>query len=101
MAEIEAARTLLSDLNEFTSEKWKHSECELCGTDRWMFYPEPTEYVYLIVANKSGPANTLPQPSVAFLPLSFVNCGNLRLIDARVFEKWREARDRITAKSST
>jgi hypothetical protein len=91
MAEIEVARTLLADVNDFTSEKWKHSECELCGTDRWMFYPEPTEYVYLVVANKSGPREP-PQPTVAFLPLTCANCGNLRLIDARTFEKWREAR---------
>jgi hypothetical protein len=94
MAEIETARTLLDDVNEFTAEKWKNSQCEICETDRWMFYPEPTEYMYLVVAPRSGPPNVYPQQSVAFLPLTCVNCGNLRLVDARIFEKWREARDR-------
>ena len=97
MAKIEVAKTLLDDVNEFTSEKWKHSECELCDTDRWIFYPEPTEYIYLAVANKGGPPRSLPQPSVAFLPLTCLNCGNLRLIDARIFEKWREAKNRETS----
>jgi len=100
MAEIEVARTLLDDINEFTAEKWKHSECELCGTDQWMFYPEPTEYVYMVVATKNGPPNIFPQPSIAFLPLTCVNCGNLRLIEARIFEKWREARRPGVKKSS-
>ena len=98
MAEIEAARTLIDEINQFTSEKWKHGECEICGTDRWVFYPEPTEYVYMVVGPRSGPPNVFPQPSVAFLPLACINCGNLRLVEARTFEKWREAKGQETRK---
>jgi hypothetical protein len=55
MPEIEVQRTLLDDVREFIDEKWKHSESELCGTDRWMVYPEPNVYAYLIAASdKNG-----------------------------------------------
>ncbi len=100
MAEIEVSRTLLDDIKEFISEKWTHSECELCGTDRWMTYPEPNEYVYLTVGAKAAPLALSSNAAVAFLPLSCVNCGNLRLLDARIFERWREAGVRATTKSS-
>lgn len=86
-------RTLLDDVRDFIHDKWKHSECELCGTDRWMVYPEPTEYAYLTVGSRSGPLIISAQATVAFLPLSCVNCGNLRLVDARVFEEWREVKE--------
>lgn len=99
MADIEAQRSLLDDIRDFIAEKWKHSECELCGTDRWMSYPEPTEYIYLIVGGRAGPLTISSQATVAFLPLSCINCGNLRLIDARTFEQWRREKGR--AKTST
>jgi hypothetical protein len=95
MAEVDVQKRLLDEIKEFINEKWKHSECELCGTDRWMIYPEPTSHAYIPV----GDANGVPtrayyaQPMVAFLPLSCMNCGNLRLIDARTFEKWLRGRD--------
>jgi hypothetical protein len=92
MAEIEVQRQLLDDVREFIDEKWKHSACELCDTDRWMIYPEPTTHIYLSVADERGPPQTAAHPTVAYLPLSCVNCGNLRLIEARTFEKWRRER---------
>lgn len=91
MAEIGAQQNLLNEIREFINEKWNHSECELCGTDRWMIYPEPTPYVYLPVGDEEAPPR-FPQPMVAFLPASCINCGNLRLIDARTFERWRRER---------
>jgi hypothetical protein len=91
MAEIEVEGHLLDDIREFINEKWKHSECELCGTDLWMVYPEPTSYAYIPVGGGEGPPET-PQPMVAFIPASCTSCGNLRLIDARTFEKWRRER---------
>ncbi|HTT81595.1 MAG TPA: hypothetical protein VMF86_18170 [Stellaceae bacterium] len=98
MAEIEVQRQLLDDIREFISEKWKHSECELCETDRWMVYPEPTTHIYLSVADERGPPQTSVHPTVAFIPASCINCGNLRLIDARTFEKWRAAKATDVAK---
>ena len=94
MAEVDIQQTLLDEIEGFIDEKWKHSECELCGTDRWTTYPEPISHAYIPV----GDANGFPtrswhaQPMVAFLPLSCINCGNLRLIDVRAFEKWRRER---------
>jgi hypothetical protein len=96
MAEVDVQQALLAEVKEFINEKWKHSECELCGTDRWMIYPEPTSHAYILV----GAADSVPRtvvgalPMAEFLPLSCINCGNLRLIDARTFEKWRRGRDR-------
>ena len=102
MAEVEEASDLLAEVREFIDQKWKHSACELCGTDRWMIYPQPTSYVYLSIADERGP---LPRPFaqtiVAFLPVSCINCGNLRLVDARIFEKWRRERKPGTSESSS
>jgi hypothetical protein len=97
MPEIEVQRTLLDDVREFIDEKWKHSECELCGTDRWMVYPEPTTHAYLPVGDERNPPS-IPQPMVPYVAVSCINCGNLRLIDARTFEKWRRHRDREAQK---
>ena len=92
MAEIQVQRSLLDDIRDFIDEKWKHSACELCDTDRWMVYPEPTTHAYLAIGDEHGPPR-VPQPMVAFLPVSCINCGNLRLVDARTFEKWRKDRE--------
>ncbi len=92
MVDIDVQRGLLDDLRDFIDEKWKHSECELCGTDGWMIYPEPATHIYLSVGDERSPP-PIPQPMVAFLPASCRNCGNLRLIDARTFEKWRKERE--------
>lgn len=100
MAEHTAQRQLLDDIREFIDQKWTHSACELCGTDRWMVYPDPTPYAYLSVADERSAPPAFAHPMVAFLPVTCVNCGNLRLVDARVFEKWREARSLETTKSS-
>jgi hypothetical protein len=89
---IEVRQILLEDLREFIEEKWKHSECELCGTDRWMVYPEPNTHAYLAVGEERTPPGRIPPPMVPYLPVSCINCGNLRLIDARTFEKWRRER---------
>jgi hypothetical protein len=35
-----------------------------------------------------------------YLPVSCINCGNLRLIDARTFEKWRSEKQLEARKSS-
>jgi len=93
MPEIEVQRTLLDDVREFIDKKWKHSECELCGTDRWMVYPEPNVYAYLIAASDKNAPQSFAHAMVPYVPVSCVNCGNLRLIDARTFEKWRRERD--------
>jgi hypothetical protein len=92
MAEIDVQRSLLDDIREFIDEKWKHSECELCGTDRWMVYPEPNSYAYLIAAGEPGMVQPFAHATVAYIPLSCSNCGNLRLVDARIFEIWRGGR---------
>ena len=93
MAEVQVQRSLLDDIRDFIDEKWtRGSACELCGTDRWMVYPEPTPYAYLVVGDERGPPPTHSQPAVAFIPASCTTCGNLRLIDARTFEKWRRER---------
>jgi hypothetical protein len=90
MAQIEIGKALLDDVREFIDQKWMHSECELCDTDRWMIFPEPTTHVYLPIGDESAPPRAYyAQPMGAFIPVSCVNCGNLRLIDARIFEKWR------------
>jgi len=74
MAEVDVQKNLLAEIKEFIDDKWKHSECELCGTDRWMIYPEPTSHAFIPV----GDANGVPtrayyaQPMVAFLPLSCI-----------------------------
>jgi hypothetical protein len=34
---------------------------------------------------------------VAYLPVSGINCGKLRLIDTRIFEKWRKEKE-VTAR---
>ncbi len=92
MADIEGRQSLLDDVREFIDQKWNNSTCELCDTDHWMVYPEPTTYVYLSVGDERSPP-PIPQPMVAFIPASCINCGNLRLIDARTFEKWRRERE--------
>ncbi len=93
MTEVQSRRSLLDDIRDFITEKWtKESACELCGTDRWMVYPEPTTHAYLPVGDETAPPRVYPQPMVAYLAASCVNCGNLRLIDARTFEKWRMER---------
>lgn len=61
MAEIDVQQSLLDDIKEFINEKWKHSECELCGTDRWMIYPEPATYAYIAIGDDGGPPR-FPQP---------------------------------------
>jgi hypothetical protein len=94
MTELQVQRSLLDDIRDFIEEKWKHSACELCDTDSWMVYPAPTTHVFLTVGSESGPPRVFPQPMVAFLPVSCINCGNLRLIDARTLERWRRERDR-------
>ncbi len=99
MAEIEHSQ-LLDDVREFIDQKWTHSSCELCGTDRWMVYTDPTPYAYLSVADEQGAPAAYSHPMVAFLPVTCVNCGNLRLVDARVFEKWRSAKRLEITKSS-
>jgi hypothetical protein len=104
MAQIEVQRSLLDDIRDFIAENWKKdggstSVCERCGTDRWMIYPEPTTHLYLAVGDERGPP-AAPQPMVAFLPASCTKCGNLRLIDARTFEKWRRTREYPTTASS-
>lgn len=85
-------RPLVGDIAAFIEEKWKHSERELCDTDQWMVYPEPKTHAYLPVGDERNPPQ-IPQPMVPYVALSCVNCGNLRLIDARTFEKWRRERD--------
>jgi hypothetical protein len=94
MTEWIVDRSLADDIRDFTYEKWKkQGACELCGTDRWMIYPDPTTHVYLPVGDEGGPPRAYyAPPMVAFLPVSCINCGNLRLIDARTFEKWRRER---------
>ncbi|HEY3909157.1 MAG TPA: hypothetical protein VGM07_04615 [Stellaceae bacterium] len=92
MAEIEVQRSLLDDVREFIEEKWKHSECELCGADRWMVYPEPNVYAYLLAASDKNVPQAYSHSTVPYVPVSCVNCGNLRLIDARTFEQWRSER---------
>ncbi len=74
MADVDVQQNLLDEIKAFINEKWKHGECELCGTDRWMIYPEPASHAYVPV----GDANGVPtrgwhaQPMVAFLPLSCI-----------------------------
>lgn len=99
MAEVDVHQGLIDEIKEFINDKWKHSECELCGTDRWMIYPEPTTHAYLPVGDEGAPPR-FPQPMVAFLPASCINCGNLRLIDARTFERWRRERETKETTSS-
>jgi hypothetical protein len=92
MAEIDVQQSLLDEIKEFISEKWKHAECELCGTDRWMIYPEPNQYAYLIAAGEKGALQPFAHATMGYLPLSCSNCGNLRLVDARIFDVWRRGR---------
>ncbi|HEU0218844.1 MAG TPA: hypothetical protein VFQ90_19460 [Stellaceae bacterium] len=101
MAEIEVEPRLLDDVRDFIDEKWKHSECELCGTDRWAIYPDPYPYAYLVAAGEKGILQAFEHKTLPYLPASCTNCGNLRLIDARIFEKWREAKRAGRTKSSS
>jgi RNase P subunit RPR2 len=89
MAEIEVARSLLDDVRQFIREKWKRSACELCDTDLWAIYPDPNTFIYLVAAGGPGMFQPYPHSTVPYLPVSCVNCGNLRLVDAGIFEKWR------------
>jgi len=92
MDEILESEALLDEIRVFIDEKWKHGACELCDTDGWMIYPEPTTHIHLSAGGERGPQPGAAQRIVTFLPIGCRNCGNLRLIDARIFEKWREAR---------
>jgi hypothetical protein len=96
MPEIEVEPSLLDDVRKFIEEKWQHSECELCGTDRWMIYSEPNQYAYLIAAGETGIVQPYAHTTMGYLPLSCSNCGNLRLIDARIFDLWRKGRETKT-----
>jgi hypothetical protein len=69
MADIQVQRSLLDDIRDFIDEKWKHSACELCDTDRWMVYPEPTTHAYLPVGDERGLPQA-PQPMVPYLAVS-------------------------------
>lgn len=101
MAEITLEPTLIDEVIKFVEEKWKHSECEICGTDRWTVFPEFAAYAYIPVNNESGPASVIPPPSVPFLQLSCANCGNLRLVLKKVFDEWRAEQRAKTVKSSS
>jgi hypothetical protein len=92
MAEIAAARSLLDEIKEFTDLKWKQSECERCGVESWLIYPDEIAYIRLTVAGKESFPNVTPQPSRGAIPLTCLNCGNIRLIDTEVFERWRGER---------
>jgi hypothetical protein len=100
MAEIDVQRSLLDDVRDFIDEKWVHSECELCGTDRWIIFPEPNTYAYLIAASDRGP-QAYEHATVAYLPLSCSNCGNLRLVFKQVFDQWRaDRKSRMTTSTN-
>jgi hypothetical protein len=98
MAEIETPPRLLDDIRDFIDEKWRHSECELCGTDQWMVYGEPNQYAYLLASGEPGTLHSYAHVTVGYLPLSCSNCGNLRLIDTRIFSLWRKGKKMQTTR---
>src|SRR6266851_3488781 len=98
MAEIEVTKTILDDLREFSAEKWKHSECELCGTDKWGVNPEPFTLVYLPTTAEEELQRGYAHASILYFPVSCLNCGNLRLIWRGIFEQWRADRKAQTTK---
>ena len=98
MAEVELAKTLFDEISEFVGEKWTHSECELCGTDRWVAFPDFAAYAYLPVNSESGPSQVVPPPSTTYIQLFCNNCGNLRLVARQVFDEWRADRKTKPAK---
>ena len=89
MPQVEVARTLLDDVRDFIDEKWKHSECERCGTDKWAIAPEPLSYVSLDAGINPSPFSGQAMACVALI---CTNCGNLRLVAKGAFDKWREER---------
>ncbi len=101
MAEIEVAISLLDEIKEFTDEKWKTKECERCGVESWLIYPDVVAYVRLTLAGEDSLPNLAPQPSRGALPLTCLNCGNIRLIDTEVFQRWRAEQRAQTTKSSS
>ena len=90
---VALARTLLDEISDFVREKWKHSECELCGTDRWLALPDDAAYAYIPVNSEGGPAGNVPPPSSVYVQLLCSNCGNLRLVAKQVFDEWRRVRE--------
>ena len=91
MTDIEVTRTILDDIREFVEEKWKHSECEICGTDSWGVNPEPLSYAHFTVGADLAP-NVIPAPSVGALMLNCTNCGNIRFVAKWTFDQWRAER---------
>ena len=100
MVEVDVTYVLLDDVRQFIDEKWKHPECERCGTQVWGVYPDPIVYAYLPISGERSPPMSLPPPSRSVLPLRCDNCGNVRLIDAEVFEQWRAEQKAKATKSS-
>jgi hypothetical protein len=92
MAGTEITKTLEDEVKEFVAEKWKNSECELCGADQWGFNPEPFSFVYMPVGRGEGVQGSYPLNSVVSLALQCTNCGNLRLITKGIFDKWLRER---------
>jgi hypothetical protein len=88
MAEITVSKTLLDEVKEFTDEKWRASECEVCGVESWEIAPDLYAYAYVPVGGEAAPQN-FPAPSRPILWLSCRNCGNVRFIDREIFERWR------------
>src|SRR5579863_9330852 len=101
MAEIESASTLLDDVKKFTESRWKHHECEICGIESWLLYPDMIAYVRIPISGEDTTPQLLPPPSRGALPLTCQNCGNIRLIDIEVFHRWRSEQKVKTTKSSS
>jgi hypothetical protein len=101
MAEIELERTILDDVKDFVDEKWKHSECEICGNDHWGINPEPASYVHLPMGSGEQTLSISSILSANCLILNCTNCGNVRLVVKGIFDQWRAERKGRTTKSSS
>jgi hypothetical protein len=98
MGENEAATTLIDEVRDFISTKWKTRRCEICDTDKWKVLPDSIAYVRLDLANEyNAGINPASFPySVLYLQISCLNCGNLRLVDKEIFDEWRAERRKAT-----
>jgi hypothetical protein len=91
MAELKEDK-YIEEIDDFISEKWKHSECELCGNDSWGVHSDSPVSALLPLGIEEDFTRPLKEVFVAYIPLSCTNCGNLRLVLKQVFDKWRSER---------
>lgn len=63
---------------EYISEKWKNSNCECCGENKW----DVVKNVFQLVQFDSEETKGIERKSLPVIAVGCLNCGNLRFTSA-------------------